>query len=50
MEQLPVWLEAAVFAAGMTAYAEELDAVASRTARPADSAASAPGAAPDAIH
>lgn len=26
MEQVPRWLEVAVFAAGMTAYAEEVDA------------------------
>ncbi len=30
MEQVPRWLQAAVFAAGMTAYAEEVDASSAR--------------------
>jgi hypothetical protein len=39
MEQLPTWLAAAVFAAGMTAYADDIDHLAKASPVPSDPAA-----------
>jgi hypothetical protein len=39
MEQLPTWLTAAVFAAGMTAYADDIDPLAKVSPIPSDPAA-----------
>jgi hypothetical protein len=39
MEQLPHWLTAAVMAAGMTAYADDLDRIHKHSPSPADTSA-----------
>lgn len=49
MEQVPHWLEAMVFAAGMTAYAEEVDGP-SRRAIAAEGPGHADVLPPEALH
>jgi len=42
MEQIPNWLAAAVVAAGMTAYADEIPKLPAHTVAPAQAAAASP--------
>jgi hypothetical protein len=50
MEQVPHWLEVTVFAAGMTAYAEEVDRLSAYGIAVEGEPAAAPSTPPDAIH